>query len=89
VISVMQPISAKLRVYVIDRSKQDPKVFLKSFPMVNIIFYNQVWRSFTVTVKGADSMAAALDAKAETGVRLATLSVCVCFALDVSLISRD
>ena len=85
-ISVMQPISAKLRVYVIDRSKQDPKAFLKSFPMVNVIFYNQIWRSFTVKVPGgADSMAAALDAKTEAGVHLARMNACVCFALDVSL----
>jgi hypothetical protein len=75
----MQPFSAKLRIYVIDRSKQDPKTFLKSFPMVNIIFYNQIWRSFTVKVPGgADSMAAALDAKAEAGVCLCARLPCMC-----------
>ena len=34
VISVTQPVSAKFRVYVMNRSKQDPKAFLKCFPMV-------------------------------------------------------
>jgi len=65
-ISVMQPISAKLKVYVMDRSSpKDPKTFIKSFPMVNILFYNQIWRSFTLKIP--DSPEAALEAKSQAG----------------------
>ena len=27
-----------------------PQIFIKSFPMVNIIFFNQIWKSFTLRI---------------------------------------
>ena len=61
VVSLMQPITGKYKVYVTDRSKSDPKTFLKCHPMVNVTFFNQIWQSFTLSIPTGATHAEELD----------------------------
>ena len=70
VVSLMQPITGKYKVYVTDRSKSDPKTFLKCHPMVNVTFFNQIWQSFTLSNRRVRRMPKSLICKSQEGRRL-------------------
>lgn len=50
VINVTQPVSGKYKLYVTDNAASDPKVFLKCNPVVNIWFFNGLFKSFRPSV---------------------------------------